>query len=56
MFVSSKMSCLKKSFACKLNCLKQNLIFVTFILLEGPLPFESVFLGVCAFETQLWQN
>ena len=26
------------------------------ISLPHPLPFESVFLRVCSFETQLWQN
>ena len=26
------------------------------ISLPNPLPFESVLLGVCGFETQLWQN
>ena len=26
------------------------------IPLPHPLPFESVFLGVCSFETRLWQN
>ena len=26
------------------------------VSLSHPLPFESVFLRVCAFETQLWQK
>ena len=42
---------------------KFNLVSLSFysndhkkISLPHPLPFESVFLRVCAFETQLWQN
>ena len=51
-------------FACKVKCLKQfNLMSLSFysndhrrISSPHPLPFESVFLWVCTFETQLWQN
>ena len=65
MFASQNIrNCLKKSFACKLNCLKQSLFWCHYhsthdhrrISLPISLPFESLFLGACAFQNVLAES